>query len=144
MSSLKSSYTKVPDEIISLNLPSSVLRVMLHLLRWQNAEKHFESYATIAFHCGLGDSTVKKAIKYLEKLNFITIISRQVDRKTNLYKINFEQIDGHCVLTTEERELREINLQRINMAKKEREIKEKIKKGIANKENFEKDDTYVS
>jgi hypothetical protein len=138
MSDLKSGYTKVPDQIISSKLPFSVLKVMLHLLRWQNADSHYESHETIGFKCNLHASTVKRALKTLQELNYISIISRQHEQKTNIYKINFAQIDGECVLTHEERELRNLNMIKNKAIKKEKELYEKINRN----ENIEEDLEY--
>jgi len=137
MSELKSGYTKVPDQIISSNLPFSVLKVMLHLLRWQYADEHYESHETIAYHCNLHASTVKRALKSLQKLNYISIVSRQMEQKTNIYKINFVQIDGECVLSHEERELRNINIIKNKAVKKEKELYEKIKKNEVKENELE-------
>jgi hypothetical protein len=144
MSEIKSNYTKVPDAIINAELPASHLRVMLRLLQWQNAPNHYESHETIAYHCGLDASTVKRALRALQKINYITIISRKKEQKTNIYKINFEQIDGFCVLSPEEKELRELRMVRERDAKREREIEDKI-----NKQNIiinppAKDKVYMS
>jgi hypothetical protein len=118
MSKLNCNYTKVPDAFIDLMPTISVTRIMLFLLKWQNADKHYSSHKTIATKCKLSVTSVKRALNWLKKEKFITVISGKEDRRTNYYIINFEQIDGECVLEPEERNLRRANLEKKRVDKK--------------------------
>jgi DNA-binding transcriptional regulator YhcF (GntR family) len=68
---------------------------------WQNAIEIYMSHSKMAFDCNLSKSAVKRALKFLEKERFITIVSGRNEYKTNIYIINFEQIDNACIKATE-------------------------------------------
>lgn len=122
MSELKSNFTMVPDRVIQENMPMGALRVMLHFLRWQNAKEHFESYDSISFHCGISISTVKRSLKYLIKNKYITIESGKEARKTNIYKINFKEIDPACVNSNTTNELLELGRKKMKLANEEQKL----------------------
>lgn len=121
-------YTKVPDEFMKLNPSLAITRVMFYLLRWQNAEEHYSSHETIARECDLHVSNVKRALNFLKKEKFITVISGKKDRRTNFYIINFDQIDGECVLTSEQVKLRKLNYNKLKIKEEEKEIEDKFLK----------------
>ena len=138
---IKCNYTKVPNEIILGKLPISALRVILYLLTYQNNKKIYPKAITIAECCGISLASVHRAFRYLKNVKFITVISGKKERKPNNYIINFQQIDGLCIFTEEEKELRDIKNCKDVYLKKEKEHMEKMAKKKAEKEkelNYEK------
>lgn len=134
MSKLKSHYTMVPDRIIQLKLTHSALKVMLYLLTWQHKEEIYVGHERISSECHIDVSSVKRALKYLEKEGFIKIASGKKDRRTNNYTIDFAAIDEKCVLSYEENELREIEFKKKVVqqeGKREKELRLKIRNNIS-------------
>jgi len=85
-------------------MPIHFFKVMLYLLTWQNAIEIYMSHQKIAFDCKLSISTVKRALKYLQKERFISIVSGRNEYKTNIYIINYDQIDSECILVPTKKE----------------------------------------
>lgn len=119
MSKLVSNYAKMPNNLVLIDMPLTSFKVMLYFVIWQNADVIYVSQDRIALECHLSKRTVERAIKYLKKEKFISVISGKKDRRTNIYKINFEQIDSKCIFTAKENELRDIqsNIDKFNYKK---------------------------
>ena len=129
MSRLKNNFTQVPNDIINGKLPNAPLRVILYLLTYQHKDTIFPSIWTISDNCKITEKSVSRALKFLEEKKWITVNRKKgKDRRSNTYIINFEQIDGNCVLSPEEYELRNIDLEVASKLKKKKELKEKVLK----------------
>jgi predicted transcriptional regulator len=129
MSRLQNNFTQVPNNIILENMSFSALKVMLYLLTYQHKDDIFPSIGRMSTSCGLHESSIKRGLKSLVEKNFITINKNSgKDHRSHSYIINFEQIDGDCVLSPEECELRKINIQRKQHVKREKELKDQILK----------------
>ncbi len=136
MSRLKNNFTQVPNNIINGKLPNGAFRVISYLLTYQHKEVIFPSVWTIANSCGITEKSVSRALKYLEKEKFVTVNRKTgKDQRANTYIINFEQIDGDCVFSPEELELRSIDLEVSSKLKKKKELKEKMIQNKKLKEN---------
>ena len=132
MSELKSNFFKVPNVIAFTKIPFAPLKVLLYFLTWQNSKNGcYSKQDTIAEKCDMSLPTVKRAISWLAKEKYITIYSGKSEHTTNIYEVNFENIDGYCVRTSEENELREIDFNRemaLKTGKREQELREKFDK----------------
>lgn len=137
MSRVKSNFFKVPTKVAFLNkIPAASLRVLLYLLTWQNSKKGcYTKQETISQKLDISLSTIKRAIKWLEKEGYVTVYSGKGERTSNIYEVNFKVIDENCVNTFEENRLRKIEFNR-EMANKvhkpEKELREKLGKPIKN------------
>lgn len=127
MSGIKSRFTQVPNNLILAKMKPSTLKVILYLLMWQKAESIFTGVDRIARDCGIGQASVKRGIKELKKEGFITVIPAGKDHRSNTYIINFDKIDGNCILSKEENYLNQKRIEVKDIQQKITKCEQKIK-----------------
>lgn len=97
MPSIKSHYFKVPKGTHSLKLLSSEFSVLLYFMTLQNCKGIYPKIETIATECGLSCRTVKRAVKSLSEKELISVLSGQLDHRSNSYEIHFDEINPICI-----------------------------------------------
>lgn len=123
-------FVMVKDDLLAdKNINSNEFRVYTYLMRMYNDEKKyaFPSIKTISENSNLSESSVKRAVKKLEKIGYLTIEKKQgVAGNFNVYK-NFKHL-----VTRAEAELKAENEKNRSKEEIKVEVKEEAKSKIIN------------